>query len=625
MAAQAASLAEQIPEPAPHTPLGLMFPTGFIWGAATSAYQIEGATTEDGRGDPSGTLSAASRGGSATATRATSPADHYHRYPDHLDLMRDLGLHSYRFSIAWPRVMPDGPGRSTSAGWTSTGGWSTGCTSAASRRWPPCSTGTSRSRCRTRAAGSHRDTALPVRRLRRRGLRRARRRRAHLAHHQRAQDRGAERLPVRASTRPVSGSTRRGLRGRAPPALAHGLAVQALRATGAPAGSARRSTCTRRYPADDSEAAAAAADLHDGYENRLYLDPMLRGRLPARTCWPTSAPAAGWPRSSSDGDLEIISSPGRPAGGAVLLPDLRRRATGETVSRWPTSQAFWQQIYPQGLYDILTRVTARLRRRADLHHRERPALAGRARPGRHGGRPGPDRVPARPLRRRAPGDRAPGVQLESYHVWSLLDNFEWQQGYDRALGPGLCGLRHPAAHPEAQRPVVPGRDRPQRHLRALPGGKKAPGQGSSHWGRGRERGLPRPPAPDPAPATVRWPGSSRRCRGSAGCAPGTARACRGRRARRPTSSGTEAVAALRSPSAQCFHIGPSSSLRPSHSWNARYTGTVMYPAIAILATVRAALASSVGQTKIRATISLSGPPSWTYGHDGRHVVGRRAS
>jgi beta-glucosidase len=87
------------------------FPEGFLWGAATAAYQVEGAAAEDGRGEsiwdayvhrPYRVL------GGATGDVA---CDHYHRMPQDVALMKDLGLRSYRFSISWPRVLPDGRGK----------------------------------------------------------------------------------------------------------------------------------------------------------------------------------------------------------------------------------------------------------------------------------------------------------------------------------------------------------------------------------------------------------------------------------------------------------------------------------------------------------------------------------
>src|SRR5690606_25867427 len=92
----------------PEATLGLTFPTGFVWGAATSAYQIEGATKEDGRGESVWDTFCREPGRVRNGDTGDVAADHYHRYESDLDLIKSLGLHSYRFSIAWPRVMPNG-------------------------------------------------------------------------------------------------------------------------------------------------------------------------------------------------------------------------------------------------------------------------------------------------------------------------------------------------------------------------------------------------------------------------------------------------------------------------------------------------------------------------------------
>jgi beta-glucosidase len=86
------------------------FPEHFLWGSATAAYQIEGAAFEDGRGRSVWDDFCDKEGAVKQGHTGAVACDHYHRYPEDIAIMRDLGLHAYRFSISWPRVLPEGLG-----------------------------------------------------------------------------------------------------------------------------------------------------------------------------------------------------------------------------------------------------------------------------------------------------------------------------------------------------------------------------------------------------------------------------------------------------------------------------------------------------------------------------------
>jgi beta-glucosidase len=92
------------------------FPRGFTWGAATAAFQIEGATGEDGRGTSIWDTFCAEPGRVKGGDTGEVACDHYHRYPEDVALLAGLGVDSYRFSVAWPRVQPDGRGPVNQAG-----------------------------------------------------------------------------------------------------------------------------------------------------------------------------------------------------------------------------------------------------------------------------------------------------------------------------------------------------------------------------------------------------------------------------------------------------------------------------------------------------------------------------
>src|SRR5215510_12275587 len=92
------------------------FPNGFYWGVATAAYQIEGAWNEDGKGPSIWDTYAHTPGKIKNADTGDVANDHYHQYKEYIALMRDMGATAYRFSVAWPRVFPNGTGQPNAKG-----------------------------------------------------------------------------------------------------------------------------------------------------------------------------------------------------------------------------------------------------------------------------------------------------------------------------------------------------------------------------------------------------------------------------------------------------------------------------------------------------------------------------
>jgi beta-glucosidase len=96
--------------------LARRFPSGFLWGTATAAYQIEGGATADGRGPSIWDTFSHTPGKVRDGDTGDVACDHYHRWPEDVALMRDLGVNAYRLSMAWSRVLPAGTGQVNEAG-----------------------------------------------------------------------------------------------------------------------------------------------------------------------------------------------------------------------------------------------------------------------------------------------------------------------------------------------------------------------------------------------------------------------------------------------------------------------------------------------------------------------------
>lgn len=104
------------PDTTPKQAPGAQFPTGFIWGAATASYQVEGAAAEGGRTPSIWDTFSRTPGKVRNGDTGDIAADHYHRYRDDVALMKQLGLKAYRFSVSWSRVQPTGRGPAVERG-----------------------------------------------------------------------------------------------------------------------------------------------------------------------------------------------------------------------------------------------------------------------------------------------------------------------------------------------------------------------------------------------------------------------------------------------------------------------------------------------------------------------------
>jgi beta-glucosidase len=417
--------------PAVQPSLGLRFPTGFVWGAATSAYQIEGAAAEDGRGPSVWDTFCATPGKVRNGETGDVAADHYHRYEADLDLMRSIGLSSYRFSISWPRVVPGGRGPVNAKGLDFykrlvDGLHQRGITPMATLyHWD------TPQELQDEGGWENRDTAY------------------RFAEYAAAVTAAlGDSVPTWLTLNEPKTVVQNGyLNGGHAPGfreepsrayvvahhllLAHGLAVQAMRPHLESARIGPALNLHPCYPADDSAEAAGQTYLYDGFENRLYLDPIFRGDYPqdAMAAIARFSPMASYVQ---DEDLKIISSPVDLLAVQYYTP-LYVTAAGETVQKHPLSEAFWQQIYPQGLTDILLRIKE--------DYGDVPISIT------ENGLPCPDVLDGSGtvddagriafLRDHFAAAHAAveqGVRLESYHVWSFMDNFEWQEGYDQRWG-----------------------------------------------------------------------------------------------------------------------------------------------------------------------------------------------
>jgi beta-glucosidase len=420
------------------------FPGGFVWGVATSAYQIEGGGDEDGRGESIWDRFAATPGRVADGSDGRVACDHYHRWREDLGLLRALGLTGYRFSIAWPRVVPRGRGAVNQAGldfydrlvdallaagiapfvtlyhWDlpqalqDEGGWGARATVDAFVEY--ADRVTARLGDRVRHWTTHNEPWCV----------------ATLGHEEAAHAPGLRDpgLALRVAHHLL---------------LSHGLAVPVIRASAAAAEVGIVLNLVPPEPATASDADRDASRWFDGFFNRWYLDPLYRAAYPADAVADRVArghlPAGELP-FVQPGDLARIAVATDFLGlnyysRAVMRgePPADRSATPrpiQVVPDAPRTDMGWE-VWPDGLHDMLVRVHQEYRpgriyvTENGAAYTDPPDAGGRIVDGR--------RIDY--LRQHLLAVHraiAAGVPVAGYFYWSLVDNFEWGHGYRKRFG-----------------------------------------------------------------------------------------------------------------------------------------------------------------------------------------------
>jgi beta-glucosidase len=407
------------------------FPSDFIWGAATASYQIEGAAFEDGRGESVWDRFSATPGKVRAGDTGAVACDFYHRYRDDVRLMRELGLDAFRFSIAWPRVLPTGRGEVNAKGldfydrlvdellandiepfatlfhWDTpqaledAGGWPVRATAEAFVEYAEAVV--SRLGDRVRRWMTHNEPWVH----------------AWIGHA------WGEHAPGRTSEADAVAAAHHLL-------LSHGWATDLIRRAAPDAQVGIVLNLAHAYPASDSPEDEAAAWRVDGEGNRWFLDPIFRGSYPADLLDRNElvAPVV------QDGDLETIAAPidflgvnnyfrfvvGAGPNGPrfVANPEAQHTDMG------------WE-VHPDGLYKLLVRV-ANDYAPAAIYVTENGAAFGDVRV-HDGAVHDPERTAYLETYIDAVGRAAAeGAPLKGYFVWSFLDNFEWGHGYSKRFG-----------------------------------------------------------------------------------------------------------------------------------------------------------------------------------------------
>ena len=423
------------------------FGPGFLWGAATSSYQIEGAVAEDGRGPSIWDTFAATPGAVQGGDTGAVAADHYHRFPGDIALMARLGLRAYRFSLAWPRIQPAGSGPANQRGLDFYRRLTDTLLDHGIQPWPTLYHWDLPQPLEDAGGWPVRDTAERFAEY------------AALAH-EALGDRVAHWTTLNEPwcSAFLGYATGRHAPGRREPAaavraahhllLAHGLAAEAIRDGASRVGITLN--LTHVTPLGTEPADLDAARRVDGMQNRLLLDPLLRGAYPDDVLDDLrEVTGTGHIR---DGDLKRISAPLDHLGINYYAPMLVAGSTTPVQSAYvgsplvrvadggrPRTAMGWE-IDERGLLDLLLRLKADYPA-VPLYITENGAAFDDVveRDGAHGAvrevvhdtdriayLDGHLRACARAIDR--------GVALKGYFVWSFLDNFEWSFGYGPRFG-----------------------------------------------------------------------------------------------------------------------------------------------------------------------------------------------
>ena len=414
----------------------MSFPAEFLWGAATSAYQIEGATREDGRGSSIWDAFTTEPGRVHLGQSGEIAVDHYHRMEQDVRLMAELGLTAYRFSIAWPRVLPEGRGQPNAAGLDFYSRLvdtllASGITPVATLyHWDLPSalyaTGGWRNRDTTQAFADYAEVA--ARRL-------GDRVRWWVTHNE----------PwCTAYLGYVSGVHAPGVRGDHQAAvdvahhllLSHGLAIPRIRANAPEAKVGAALNLFPIFAGDERPETARAVQRADRLHNRWFLDPLYRGEYPSRLFEDLGVASP----PIQDGDMAIIGAPTDFLGVNYYSRWVIRAGT-ETphgidyirdLPRANLTDMGWE-VYPHGLDITLQGLTRAYHPAALLVTENGAAFADEW----NGDGRVADRQRVIYLRDHLEAmERAieHGAPVAGYFVWSLMDNFEWAEGYSRRFG-----------------------------------------------------------------------------------------------------------------------------------------------------------------------------------------------
>ena len=417
----------------------LQFPPDFVWGTATASYQIEGAWNADGKGESIWDRFAHTPGKIEDGSNGDVACEHYTRFPQDIALMKSLGMKAYRFSIGWPRILPEGRGRLNVAGidfysrlvdrlleagitpyatlyhWDlpqaldDQGGWPARATAEAFAEYADIV---------SRAMGDRVKHWITLNEPWCISL---------LGHQIGGHAPGRQDWPA-------------ALRAAHHVLLAHGLAVPILRRNSPGAEVAITLNFTHADPASPSPEDYHAARLYDGYFQRWFLDPVYGRGYPADMV--DAYTQAGYLPQGLDfvqpGDMETIAAPTDFLGvnyytRAVLRADgnVPPGEAEELKTRERTDMGW--EIYPEGLYMLLCRLHFEYRipkiviTENGASYGDGPDASGRVADARR----------TEYLKQHfAAAHRAvqAGVPLAGYFIWSLMDNFEWAEGYRQRFG-----------------------------------------------------------------------------------------------------------------------------------------------------------------------------------------------